>query len=404
LIFLLIGKDKVASLPGIGMLGLAAALAQNQYIMLGTFDLRATAKHWVWSPPGFQMGGATPKIAQTGATSLATGARVDSYDGSYMTFQVAFTDKDEADAKETDIALFVRNQNWYYSVWGIVLKPITISNSPMDYTFYQYEVICYLYSPYTYYTPPHTWRGNNCSLPKDSSLIANLGHYDAPFESLRVTCHWTALGGHVEDLALTVGDQSLTLADIALSEEIWELKADNSLLETYEDLITSITQFNQDTTRTGTPTYSGGEILLNNAAAAYYKLSGPNQAKRPIRMTADLSLDSGGAAGLAYVEISSDGISWATALTQADFETGAVEYVLPDTEYLTDIYVRFRNASGTTGKYLRVKSIKFEVTRWVEDDALPLFPLGHSRAAILGGDANSSVDILAKFRSVQHLI
>ena len=58
---MIIGIDKVAMNPGIGVIGLNAALATAQYIMLGSYDLRPSARSYVHSPPGFVMSGGTWK-------------------------------------------------------------------------------------------------------------------------------------------------------------------------------------------------------------------------------------------------------------------------------------------------------------------------------------------------------
>ena len=102
------------------------------------------------------------------------------------------------------------------------------------------------------------------------------------------------------------------------------------------------------------PAHSSSKILINNGNYAYLRLAGPNLSNLPVMMTADLSLDAGGSAGLAYIDISPDGSVWTYVKTQADFASGYAVYYLPGSEFMTDIYVRFRNASGTNGIYLRI--------------------------------------------------
>jgi hypothetical protein len=191
---------------------------------------------------------------------------------------------------------------------------------------------------------------------------------------------------------------SLTLATEALSDEIWELKGnENRLLETYEDLFAaSITKFNQDTTRTGTPTYNSGAIRMAGAAtrvSAYYRLSGPNPARYPVHMWADLT----GTYGI--VEISSNTVSWTTVLTTSDFVPGVVtEYVLSGTEYMTDIYVRFKQDTATTSAYFDIGSVRFEVERWIECGAVPVIAAGQSATAAVDATTGSeSVDIDGEF-------
>ena len=77
-------------------------------------------------------------------------------------------------------------------------------------------------------------------------------------------------------------------------------------------------------------------------------------------MSADLSLDSGGATGQAKIYISEDATTWIEVLDQDDFEIGSAEYTLEGSDYMKNCYVKLYCNSGTSGKYLNVGSIKFE--------------------------------------------
>lgn len=347
------------------------------YIFLGTQDLRGKVYGEIKPSGGFW------EVKQEGATNLRTGARLDSVKGCYWTFDVVFTSQSSASefagycaSKQQDAAipLYIRSSDWYYLVWGVVLKPGTIGKSPMDYIQYTYEVICYLYSPYAYKAAALTWSGSNVSPPQTSAAIANSGHIGMAPYSLQVKCHY-ASSAHVTNLYLRnlTTLKYLYLCYYALTDEIWTLYGqDNKLTEYYSDAISSITQFTQDTTRSGTLTYSDGAILFQNAAYAIYRLSGPNPTKYPVKMMADLSLDSGGATGKAYIEVSSSASGpWTAVLDQSDFVSGVYEYTLQGTDYMTDIYVRIRNESGTSGKYLRLSSIIFSAERMIQSGTVP---------------------------------
>lgn len=386
----------------------------SQFMKLGTYDL--TDKVY----GSFTPTGGTWKIKQDGATSLQTGARKDVPEGTSYTFSVVFTEDDDAsdflaycyqynpdspDFDEdvgADIALYIRTQDWYYRVWAVVIKPVAQNKQPMDYVQYCYDVICYLYSPYSRSRRPATWtKATITSLPETKSISNRKGHLASAIDSLQVTCRYDA--AHVKNLVHKMTSSagvitSLTLATEALTDEIWELEGnDNRLLETYEDLFpASITKFEQDTTRTGTPTYNSGAIRMAGAAtrvSAYYRLSGPNPALYPVVLTADLT----GTYGI--VEISDDAVSWTTVLTTADFVPGVVtEYVLSGTEYMTDIYVRFKQDTATTSAYFDIASIKFEVTRWIEYGAVPSIAAGQSATAAVDATIGSeSVDIDGEF-------
>lgn len=372
----------------------------TQKLMLGAYDLSGNIYGSIAHTGGYW------DIKQDGATSLFTGARKDSPKGLSISFSVCFPS--DADASEflsyiapyspddpdfnesdgADIPLYIRSENWYYRVWGIVVKPEPLNKEPMDYIQFLFTITCYLYSPYSE-GAAQSWTATGQELPQTKSLDNSSGHKASSFKSLEVTCAYNA--GHVADLALDFGGDSLTLCDDALTNEVWELLGnENRLLQTYEDAITSGTQWGHDWTGSGT--YDSGAIKLNNGESAYIKLSGPNPARKPVIMTADLSLDSGGATDEATVEISADGASWEEVLNQDDFESGVAEYVLSGTEYMTDIYIRLVCTSGTSGKYLRVGSIKFEVERWIASGA-PVVPMGANPAtATLSGTGTITID------------
>jgi hypothetical protein len=376
------------------------------YCYLGTQDLRGKVYG------GFKPSGGFWEVKQDGATSLRTGARLDSVKGCYYTFDVIFSNQGQANTfmlycagKQSDanINLYIRTSAWYYKVWGVVVKPKPIcADSPMDYLYYMYEVICYLYSPYAYAASAQSWAGTSVAPPQYSANLANAGHIGMPPESLKVTCPYTA-GLHVTNLKLTNTTTAayLYLCNYALTNEVWTLYGpDNRLTEYFSDTIASATQFNQDTVRSGTITYSSSSMLFQNAAYAIYRLAGPNPTKQPAKMCATLSLDSGGATGKAYVEIASSASGpWTVVLDEDDFESGYHEYVLQGTEYMTDIYVRIRNASGTSGKYLRLGAIAFYAERVIQTGSVPEIAAGATqKMALYAGSAKTKITFTSTWR------
>lgn len=377
----------------------------SMYCFLGTQDLRGCVYG------GFTPSGGFWEVKQDGATSLRTGARLDSVKGCYYNFDVVFSNERRAasfmqycSGKQSDanINLYIRSSKWYYAVWGVSVKPKPVcKDGPLDYTQYMFEVTCYLYSPYAYSTAVKTWSGTNVAPPQTSALLANSGHIAMLPESLAVTCPYS--GAHVTGLKLynTTTAKLLYLCYYALTNEVWTLHGpDNKLIEEYSDEIGSETRFNLDTMQSGTITYDDGEMLFENAAYAYYRLSGPHRSRYPVKMTADLSLDSGGVTGKAYVEVASSASGpWTIVLDEDDFETGSYEYVLSGTEYMTEIYVRIRNASGTTGKYLRLGSIAFYVERYVPPDDIPSVAPGNSeRMALYATSASMLITFVSSWR------
>jgi len=384
----------------------------EQYIYLGTQDLRGK----VWG--GFSFSGGVWKIVQSGASSFKTGGRFDPTgpDGFSCTFNVAFaTDADAstflaycaAHTHDAGIAFYPRTTDWYFLVWGIAVKQASIDvDSPTDYNWYQYQVTLFFYSPYTYQASATAWTVTAQNAPQ-SKAIANLGHYSGSFESLAVTCK-RASSQNVHDLTFSNGTTTLTLfAGSCLAEEVWTLLGnDNLLTETFNLAAPSaLTPFTYDAVVNVTPTYQTGKILIDDTNWAYFKLAGPNLSNLPLKMTADLSLDGGGATGLAYVEYSADGSVWVQALTQANFVSGLTVYYLPGTEFMTDIYVRFRNASGTAGVYLRIGWLRFDVTRKIQSGGVPLQPIGNSTATLdCNGSYSKSLTIAGSFRSIRHMV
>jgi hypothetical protein len=394
----------------------------SQFMQLGTFDLTDRIYGEI-KPTG---GGW--KIKQDGATSLWTSARKDSPDGTSYTFTVVFggsTAEDDAsdfllycapygpddpDFDEdigADIALYIRSADWYYTVWGVVIKPTAIGKQPLDYTQYMYDVTCYLYSPYSYSCQSASWvQAGITSLPQTKSVSNRNGHIASAFDSLAITCTYNS--AHVKNLVHSIGSTSLTLATEALSDEIWELKGnENTILETYEDLITSDTKFLQDVTNPGTAHYvigspAYGWIEIATGEAPYYKLSGPNQARLPVKMSAAIYVNS--LSDPMTVDISSDGQVWTTVLTHADLslqDSVVREFRLAGTEYMTDIYVRFNCITGP----IYLGSVKFEVERWVEYGATPQIAAGATATATVDATTGSeSIDISGKFYPRRHLI
>ncbi len=376
----------------------------SQYIYLGTQNL----SNRVYG--GFKFSGGIWSVKQVGATSLETANRRDEPKGGSVSFSVVFDSEADAsvflkycwengpdnpdfdEENGVDLAFYLRSNSWYFRVWGISAQQTKLNSESMDYIQYAYEVTCYFYSPYSYAATTDSWTATSQALPETSSALSNAdGYMPCPLEVLEITCAYNA--GHVSDLVHTIADcaVALTICDDALTNEIWTLCGnENKLTEVYEDPITSGTQWGNDTTGDGT--FDTDHIELDDGESAYYKLSGPNPVKKPIVMTADLSLDSGGADGLAYVQISPDGVSWQTVLDQDDFESGATEYILNGSKYMTDVYVRFICGSGTAGKYLNIGSIKFEVERWIEDGGVPTIPAGGSKTATLSGTGTVTID------------
>lgn len=368
----------------------------SQFLKLGTIDLTDHVYGEI------KTSGGGWKIKQDGAVSLATSARKDSPEGAYVSFDVVFGSESEAsrfllycsqNSPESstfdedvgvDQPLYIRSRDYYYRVWGIVAKPQPLNKSVLDYTQYSFDVTCYLYSPYSYSRLPYTWvQSGITSLPVTKAISNRNGHIPSSFESLAITCTYNS--AHVKNLVLSnAKDGSLPICDEALSGEVWEVCGnENTILETYEDLIAAnITQFTQDVTNVGSCSFTTGDpaigwVQIPASDAPYYKLSGPNPLRYPVKLTTSIIQD-----GACSIEISDDPAGgWTELFNEDDFYAGSdpnavnpIEYILDGTEYMTDCYVRFRCDSGN----MWLGNIKFECERWVEHGAMPMVEAGDS--------------------------
>lgn len=382
----------------------------DQYQWLGTFNL---ANH-VYGD--FKPGGMGLKIKQGGIKSRRLVNYLDGIDGATMGFGVVFGPWDEELANQflaytatldpeddnfdaeagADITLHIRDAEWYYRVYGVVVTPEPFGNEPMEYLNKCYKVDCYLYNKYCYHQVAQEWIATSQALTETFAVSNLLGHIPVSFESLAVTCAY-ASSAHVASLALNFGGASQAICTAANTNEVWTLYGNEDLLtEVYEDTITAGTIWGQDWTGDGT--FDTDHIELDDEESAYIRLSGPNRTRSPVKMTADLSLDSGGATGEAKVYISPDAVAWYEVLTQDDFESGSTEYSLIGSDHMTDIYVKIACTSGTAGKFLNIGSIKFEADRQVEYGG-PKVAAGATATATLTGTGTVSVD--GTFRSMR---
>jgi hypothetical protein len=378
-----------------------------RYVKLGDFDLF----DYLSKPIKFH--GGNWDVSQEGIASLETGAYQKSPKGTYADFEVTFYDELVAaqfraycvlNEKEVDLKFFTRDKAWYYRVWGVNLEHADPIPGPRGFLIWRYAVICYLHSPFALATLGTRWIAANASLPQTSApMNNNMGHYEASIESLAITCHYDS--GHTKALTLTNQDgDAIILVTEALTNEVWELQGNaKKLSETYTDPITSSTIWDQDTVGDGT--FDTDHIELDNAESAYYVLNSPHPVNGTIKMTADLSLDSGGATNEALVEISDDGEAWEEALNQDDLIAGSAEYTL-EAQYMTVVIVRFTCSSGTSGKYLNIGSIKFEAERWIEPGTIPVVDIGASKTFTLSCNEASGdlVSIDGTFRARRKLI
>ena len=375
----------------------------DQYQFLGSFDLRGHV-YGEYKPDGFGL-----SVRQGGIKSQALTNTLDRITGAVKYFEVCFgtweeelanqflvyvstldQENEDFDSEEgADINLYIRDPDWYYRVWGVVVTPSPVNRTPMDFTQRCYNVACYLYNKFSYHRTAQIWTATSQTLTETLAVSNLLGHIPVTFEELEITCAYVGVA-HVASLALNFGGASQAIATAANTNEVWTLIGmEDRLLQSYSDSITNGTIWAQDWTGSGT--FDTDHIELNNGESAYIRLSGPNRLRNPVTMTADLSLDSGGATGEATVLISEDAVTWYEVLDQDDFETGSTEYSLIGSDHMTDCYVKLLCTSGTNGKYLNVGSIAFDCERWLEYGG-PKVAAGETATATLTGTGTVTID------------
>lgn len=181
--------------------------------------------------------------------------------------------------------------------------------------------------------------------------------------------------GHATDIAL----DGLVLCDEALRRELWELSDDLTLYETYEDIFRSSAKWDCDTVGDGT--FLIDHITLEDDESAYYKLSGPWPAQKPVVMTAELS-------GTGSIEASANGTDWWTVIDSDMIESGQAEYYLYNTQFRRDIYVRF---SGP----LQIDYVKFEVERKIRGTAQRV--AAGEETTLVASAASGTIDAIGTF-------
>ncbi len=133
----------------------------QQHIYLGTFDLRGKVTSEIKPSGGFW------KIKQDNGISLAAGSKKDAVNGGKISFTVTFDNDLEASqfvaycepyspenaTEDTDLALYLRDSLWHYSVASVDVRASNVNDTSQDYIHYSYDVICNLNSPYSSKNP-----------------------------------------------------------------------------------------------------------------------------------------------------------------------------------------------------------------------------------------------------------
>jgi len=209
---------------------------------------------------------------------------------------------------------------------------------------------------------------------RTARLDNSTGHV-AEHLGLSFACDATA---HTLAITMAIGGETLIICDEALSGEVWELFEEFRLQETYEDTFANGAKWALDTVGDGS--FDTDHIDLVDGEEAYYTLSGPHPAQKPVIMTAELS-------GTGYVEVYEAG-AWRQVIGPAQIQSGQAVYSLSRTEFMTDILVRLNGP-------LQINYIKFEVEREIQDD-VPSIPAGQITTATISA-SSGSMDVTGSF-------
>jgi len=219
---------------------------------------------------------------------------------------------------------------------------------------------------------------------RDIVFADNSGGHMASAPDLEVACSYNS--GRAANVTVAIADsETLILATQANSAETWELRGNRTrIIQTYEDLVTDDVTWLRDVASPATSHYTTGTpaigwIEVHAGEAPYFRLSGPHPAGKPAKLWAPII-----AGGECSIEVSPDAVAWTEVLSESDFHAVgdsdttkaiATEFSLQGTEYMTDIYVRFRCDTGN----MWIGSIKFEVERWIEYGAVPVVAAGATK-------------------------
>lgn len=190
--------------------------------------------------------------------------------------------------------------------------------------------------------PARMWR------PALGALVAATpsGPIAAPLDQLIVTGHYAG-GNHLKTLGIKIWDNagavlqdSLTISDQLLTDEVLTLDYRGRIKQTYLDPFTDGTKFGQDATNDG-GSVGSGVLTLGNETSAHWKLSGPWPLSKELLVSADIVIS----AGVPVLQYSFDGATWQTAYSGLEL-TSQRSWTIPNTKGRGDVYIRFKSQSA----------------------------------------------------------
>lgn len=248
----------------------------------------------------------------------------------------------------------------------------------------------------------YAWIPGQITVPRESSVFTNNGDADAPLYSAIITGKYAS--GYPTNIYLQILDSSdviqasLKIADRLLSDEVATVdRNQREITFTYSDDFATATRWTRDTTRSGSPSLAGGVVAVPARASFYYRFDGshPQIASQGIKLTATITVG----AGSPVIEYSTNGTSWATAVSAEEIAAASGKetvFYLNGTSLETDIYVRFRSPAGAS---MTIAGIEFESKRDIQGEDLLEIPIGATRKAKIIGGTGSQVSPVVTFRS-----
>lgn len=178
------------------------------------------------------------------------------------------------------------------------------------------------------------------------TAITPAGMASAPLDALSVTGHYAG-GNHLTTLGLKIWDNaeavlqdSITISDQLLTDEVLIVDWKGLIAQTYMDNFSAGTKFSQDATNDGC-SVGAGVLTVPNEKSCYYLLKGPWPLIKNIVVSANIKIS----AGTPVLQYSFDGSNWYTAYSGTDLTTYS-SWIIPNTRGRGDVYIRFKSQSS----------------------------------------------------------
>jgi hypothetical protein len=308
-------------------------------------------------------------------------------------FQLIFDDKDEADAFRRLVNGLSENVAWCggRSTWYQIAKYVSVSPAEIvdDLIHYLCNVVLQFENPMLIKLAATTFSKNLAPLPIQSPVFENDGTADAPLSFVFDARY--AGGQHLKELALTLYDglaevSAVLLSNQLLSTERLEFSEGDTILCTYMENFIDRSKLTLDKCASSGLTEQDGYVQLAAEGYLTYKFYGPNPTLDNVLLQADFTIT----AGSPLVQVSTDNVTWKTAIAAVDMQDGYHSYYLDQSDKIGDFYVRFYCPVGAT---LDINFLRFVATRTITPDVEFVIPAGESYSVEISDAATSGHEV-----------